>query len=123
MPDFLNKSIELPRSGPVFWMLAIIAIVLAISEFAKGVGGRYFGYLLLACSVFIFISGIGMAFSKKERGRMKAKVAADLPDRAALINAPDADRVVKRRGYYSLAFGFVLFIIWCYFFGFSSLAV
>ena len=64
-----------------------------------------------------------MAFSMKERERTRARVTAELPDRAALINAPDADRTTQRRGYYALTVGAAVFLIWCWFFGFSSLAV
>ncbi len=121
MFDFLKKPIELPRSGPLFIALAILAIVLTISNFAKD--SRYFGYYFLGFSILITITGIGMAFSKKERERTRARVTAELPDRAALINAPDADKIFQRRGFYTLAFGVALFLIWCWFFGLSSLAV
>lgn len=121
MSNFFKKQIELPRSGPLFIIFAVLAVVLTISNLAKG--SQYFGYFLLGFSILITISGIGMAFSKKERERTRAKVAAELPDRVALINGPDADKIVQRRGYYSLAIGITLFIIWCWFFGFSTLAV
>ena len=104
----------------MFIGLAIIAAVSVISNLAKG--SKYFGYYILGFGILIFISGVGMTFSKKERERMRAKLTADLPDRAALINAPDADKITQRRGYYSMAVGLVLFLIWCYFFGFSTLA-
>jgi hypothetical protein len=120
MPEFLNKPIKLPTSGPIFVVIAIVAIVSTISNLAKD--SRYFGYYLLAFSIIITISGIGMAFSKKERERARATATADPPDRAALINAPNADKVAQRRGYYSLAVGTSLFIIWCWFFGLSTLA-
>ena len=120
MFDFLHKPIKLPTSGPVFWAIALVAVVSAASDFAKG--SRYVGYYLLGFSIIITICGIGMAFSKKERERARATATADLPDRAALINAPNADKVARRRGYYTLAIGVALFIIWCWFWGFSTLA-
>ena len=93
MFDFLIRPIELPRSGAVFWLLAILATVLTVSNLAKG--SVYFGYYLLGFSVLITISGIGMAFSKKERERTRARVTAELPERAALLNAPDADKITQ----------------------------
>lgn len=120
MFDFLKKPIELPRSGPIFWLIAIIAIVSLASNLSKD--SNYFGYYLLGFSIIIFITGIGMAFSKKERERTRARVTADLPDRAALINAPNVDKIAQRRGFYVLAFGVCLFLIWCWFFGFFTLA-
>ena len=122
MFEFLKRPIELPRlSLPTAAVLAVLAVVTMVSNYQKD--HKYFGYYLLGFSVLISISGIGMAFSKKERGCTRAKVTAELPDRAALINAPDADKITQRRGYYSLTFGVALFLIWCWFFGLSSLAV
>ena len=86
MFNFMKKPIELPRSGAFFVVIAIIATISLVSNLAKG--SRYFGYYLLGFSILITITGIGMAFSKKERERTRAKVTAELPDRAALINAP-----------------------------------
>jgi hypothetical protein len=121
MPNFLKTKVELPHSGPLFIILAILAVITTISNSAKG--SRYFGYYLLGFSFLIFISGIGMAFSKKERERTRAKVIVELPERAALINAPDADKITQRRGFYLLTVGLALFLIWCWLFGFSSLAI
>ena len=120
MFDFLKKPIEPPRSGPLFIVLAILAVVLMISNFAKD--SRYFGYYLLGFSILMTIMGIGMAFSKKERERTRQRVTAELPERAALINVPNADHIFQRRGYITLAIGLALFILWSYIYGFSSLA-
>ncbi len=92
-----------------------------ISNFTKG--SRYFGFYLAIFSVFITISGVGMVFSRKERERTRARVTAELPDRAKLINKPDADKIVQRRGYYTIALGIALFLIWYFFFGFATLTI
>ena len=120
MFSFLKSPIEYPRSGRTFIVIAILAIVLMISNLARG--SRYFGYYLLTFGILIFISGVGMAFSKKERAHVRAKLSVELPDQAALINTSDADRIAQRRGYYSMVVGATLFLIWCWFFGFSTLA-
>jgi hypothetical protein len=121
MFGYLKKQVEFPRSGPLFYVLAILAIALMISNFAKG--SLYFGYYILTFSILISITGFGMAFSKRERERTRAQVTADLPERTSLINAPDSDKIAQRRGYYTLVIGITLFLIWCWFFGFSSLAI
>ena len=123
MLRFLNKEIkiEFPRSGPIFVAVAILAIFSIISNIAKD--SRYLGHYLLGLSIITFITGIGLAFSKKERERTKIRLTAELPDRAALINVPDADKIAQRRGYYLLVIGLGLFIIWANYFGLSSLAV
>lgn len=80
------------------------------------------GNYLLALSVLITIAGIGVSFSKNERQRTRERVIAELPDRASLIENPDADKKTKHRGYILLAVGIVLFVAWCTIYGFSSLA-
>ena len=81
------------------------------------------GNILLFISVMMLIIGISMSFSKKERDRVRSRVTEELPERATLISAPNADLSARRRGYYTLVLGVILFIIWCWFFGLSSLAV
>ena len=80
------------------------------------------GYYLLGKSVLITIAGIGMSFSKKERERTRERVTAELPERALLINSPNADSRAKHRGYILLAIGIMLFIVWLTVYGFSSLS-
>lgn len=80
------------------------------------------GYYLLGMSLLITIAGIGTSFSKKERERTRERVTAELPERALLINSPDADNKSKHRGYILLAIGIILFIVWMTIYGFSSLS-
>ena len=120
MANFFKKPIELPTSGPVFTAIAIIAVVSMVSNLLKD--NKYIGYYLLTISIMTIITGIAVSFSKKERERTRAKALAELPERAAFINAPDADRKTRRRGYYLLVIGIALFAIWSWIFGLSSLA-
>ncbi len=80
------------------------------------------GHYLLGLSIIIIIAGIAISFSKKEREHARERAVADLPEQVELINTPDADKKTQRRGYYLLVFGIVLFLIWSWFFGFSSLS-
>jgi hypothetical protein len=81
------------------------------------------GKALLGLSLILIISGASTAFSRKERKRIRETVTAELPDRTALINASNADKVAQLRGYYTLGVGIIFFGIWCSLFGLSSLAV
>ena len=100
--------------------LAVIAVLIFYRDYMRDHG--VLGYYLLGFSILITIMGIGMAFSKKERERTRQRVTAELPERAALINVPNADHIFQRRGYITLAIGLALFILWSYIYGFSSLA-
>jgi hypothetical protein len=80
------------------------------------------GYYLLGLSILITIAGIGMSFSKKERERIRKQLVAELPDRASLIEYPDADKKTRRRGYILAVVGIILFITWLKIYGFLSLS-
>lgn len=80
------------------------------------------GHYFLGISILVIISGIVMSFSKKERERARKRAIADLPERASLIDTPDADEKAKRRGYIMLIIGVILFITWSTIYGFSSLS-
>ncbi len=80
------------------------------------------GHYLLGISILTTIAGIGISFSKAERERTRRHVTEELPERASLINSPDADKKYKRRGYFLLIIGVALFIVWLKFYGFSSLS-
>lgn len=80
------------------------------------------GYVLLAASILLTITGIGMSFSKKERERIQQRIVQELPERSAITGTPEALKAAQRRGYITLAIGIILFILWFIFFGPSTLA-
>ena len=53
-----------------------------------------------------------MAFSKTERERMQKRVMTELPERSTYLGSPEAMQAARRRGFITLAFGFVLFLLW-----------
>jgi len=80
------------------------------------------GHYFLFASIMAIILGIAMSFSKKEREANLKRVLGDLPERAHLIDTPDAGRIIQRKGYIVLIAGIILFIIWSQIYGLSSLS-
>jgi hypothetical protein len=68
--------------------------------------------LLLAVAVILILVGIPIAFSKKERQRVQARVMTELPERSPYLGPEDALKAYQRRGFIMLAVGVALLAVW-----------
>jgi len=80
------------------------------------------GYYLLGTGIIVAISGISMAFSKKERERIQRAVMKEEPERSTVTGSPEALRAAQKRGYILLAVRVLLLVLWLIFFGPETLA-
>jgi hypothetical protein len=113
------------QSAPQSWISMIAgAILVVVTLWANYVRDPAFvGFFLLGMSILFAIVGGVLAFNKKERAISRKLGAIQEPAFAASLEAPDADRIQQRRGYITLLAALLLFLLWSWFYGFSSLAL
>jgi hypothetical protein len=121
---FLNQPLPSHQYATYSWPALIVVVLGSAAAIWKDHMRDHsaLSFYLLGFSLMVFIAGVA-SFSHRERERTRKAIMAAEPDRAAVFNAADWEEKAKARGRALLLIGVGLFVVWCWLYGFSSLAI
>jgi hypothetical protein len=124
-----ETTLDTPTTEPQDWLqigtsiapAALFLLFMSWSTYKSNPSS--FGFYNLFWSILLGILGGVYSFSKKQREMSKKRALIAMPERAGLIESPDAEKRQLNVSHYTLATALILFLIWLWFYGFSSLAI